>query len=64
MDPIAVHPVEVLPDSSSTPSEQVADLRDELVERAREERPEFYSQDSEPVEDPLLARLRAWRPEM
>lgn len=54
LDAVAVHPVEVLPSVAPTPAEQVAQIAESLSARLPE---------PEPTEDPVLARLRAWRPE-
>ena len=61
LDPVAVHPVAVAPSVAPTPVQQVARLQEELGERAKLERPDFYRHG--PTDDPVLARLRAWRPE-
>lgn len=55
LDPVAVHPVEVRPDSSPTPAEQVDAVAESITARLP---------DLPPTEDPVLARLRAWQPEM
>jgi len=54
LDPVAVHPVTILPDSAPTPAEQVAAVAEQLTARLP---------DLPPTEDPVLARLRAWQPE-
>jgi hypothetical protein len=51
---VAVHPVEVLPDSGPTPAAQVAAVAEQLTARLP---------DLPPTEDPVLARLREWQPE-
>lgn len=49
-----LEPVEVLPDSGPTPTEQVAAVAEQLTARLP---------DLPATEDPVLARLRAWPPE-
>lgn len=65
LDPVAVH--ETVIESSGppppTPAEQVVSIANKLQEQAKRDHPEFYRLDTEPTEDPVLARLRAWRPE-
>lgn len=63
LDPIAVRPVEILPNKDPTPSQQVSALSQALSGAAETAYPDFYRLDHEPTEDPILARLRAWRPE-
>ena len=62
LDQVAVHPVVIEPSGPPppTPAEQVSG---QLLEQARLDHPEFYRLDTEPTEYPVLARLRAWRPE-
>jgi hypothetical protein len=60
LSPLAVQPVEVV-SSEPAPAEQVARLQSQLQSEAE---PDFYRLDSQPVEDPVLARLRAWRPDL
>jgi hypothetical protein len=63
IDPLAVHPTVIEPSGPPppTPAEQVSGISGQLLEQARRDHPEFYRLDTEPTEDPVLARLRAWR---
>lgn len=64
LSPVAVQPVEILPDPSiPAPVEQVADLADQLLEQAHVDHPEFYAKDKEPADIPSLQWMRDWRPE-
>lgn len=54
LDPVAVHPVEILGPAPPSPAEQLAKLQDQLAARLP---------DPEPTDDPVLARLRDWRPD-
>ena len=64
LSPVAVQPVEVVHSAPPppAPAEQVAGLQHQLIEQAHVDHPDFYKLDTEAVDDPVLARLRAWRP--
>lgn len=65
LDPVAVHPVEIVPSGPPppAPAEQVKKLEDQLVEQAHKEHPEFYAKDNEPADIPALQWMRDWRPD-
>jgi len=65
LDSVAVH--ETVIESSGTPpptpAEQVSGLSGQLLEQAKLEHPEFYTEDSEPSDIPSLQWMRDWRPD-
>lgn len=60
----SVQPTAILPDAAPKPVEQVQELQNQLEEESRKANFGFYQKDDLPPSgDPVLDRLRAWRPD-